>query len=315
MQAYESWRIDGDFAQVLASLPVFDYVDIPADRRRLAALVASVPADDGGVRWHDEVVGRDGGDAPALRLRIYQPIRGGNGAAIMHIHSGGWVVGDLDFEHGGNLQLVRELGVTVVSVGYRLAPEHPYPAGLADCCRAWQWLLAHAGELGVEAARIAVARASAGAALSAGLALRCRDGGWPMPSGICLRDPALDDRLTSASSAFEGTPVVDRTRLIRIWDAYLGAGWRGGEAAPGYAAPLRVPDLRGLPPTYVSASEFDPVRNDGLAFGAALAAAGVAIELHLYPGTYHGSGQYLGARVSQRAEAERLAFLRGVLVL
>jgi acetyl esterase len=315
MQAFERWRIDGDFAQVLASLPSFDYVDFRADRRRLAALVASVPADDAGVRWHDEAALPDGDGAQALRLRIYQPASGGSGAAVMHIHSGGWVVGDLDFEHGGNLRLVRELGVTVVSVDYRLAPEHPYPAGLADCCRAWQWLMAHADGLGVDAARIAVAGASAGAALSAGLALRSRDGGWPLPCGICLQEPALDDRLTSASAAFEGMPVIDRTRLVRIWDAYLGAGRRGAEAAPGYAAPLRVRDLRGLPPVYVSASEFDPVRDDGLAFGAALAAAGVATELHLYPGTYHGSGQYLGARVSQRAEAERLAFLRGVLAL
>ena len=136
-----------------------------------------------------------------------------------------------------------------------------------------------------------------------------------MPGAVCLQDPALDDRLTNASSAFEGTPVIDRTRLVRIWDAYLGAGLRGTAAVPPYAAPARVADLSGLPPTYVSAAEFDPVRDDALAFATALTAAGVATELHLYPGTYHGSFKYLGASVSQRAEAQRLAFLTRVLAL
>jgi acetyl esterase len=291
-----------------------DYVDIPGDRQRLAEQIANVPVDDSGVSWHDEIL-EPHGDMPSVRLRIYRPDAGGNGAGLMHIHSGGWVVGDLDFEHAGNLELVRALGVSVVSVDYRLAPEHPYPAGLDDCCRAWRWLVASADGLGIDPARIALTGASAGAALSVGVALRCRDGALAMPCGLCLQDPALDDRLTNASSAFEGTPCIDRTRMARVWDAYLGPGIRGTDAVPGYAAPARVKDLRGLPPTYLSASEFDPVRDDGLAFGMALAAAGVATELHLYPGTYHGSSKYLGADVSRRTQAQCTAFLHRVLAI
>jgi acetyl esterase len=312
MQA--EWRIDQDFAEELESLAWLDYADIPADRRRLAEIVQRVPVSEAGVDWHDEVLEPDA-DLPPVRLRIYQPDARGNGAGVMHIHSGGWVVGDLDFEHADNVRLVRLLGVSLVSVDYRLAPEHPYPAGLDDCCRAWRWLAASAGQLGIDPGRIALTGASAGAALAVGVALRCRDSTLAMPGAVCLQDPALDDRLTNASSAFEGTPVIDRTRLVRIWDAYLGAGLRGTAAVPPYAAPARVADLRGLPPAYVSAAEFDPVRDDALAFAAALTAAGVATELHLYPGTYHGSFKYLGASVSQRAEAQRLAFLTRVLAL
>jgi acetyl esterase len=318
------WRIDQDFAEELASLVWLDYADIPADRRRLAEIVQAVPVSEAGVSWHDEVLEPDA-DLPPVRLRIYQPAAGGNGAGVMHIHSGGWVVGDLDFEHADNVRLVRLLGVSLVSVEYRLAPEHPYPAGLDDCCRAWRWLAASAGQLGIDPGRIALTGASAGAALAVGVALRCRDStlnsralnspALAMPGAVCLQDPALDDRLTNASSAFEGTPVIDRTRLVRIWDAYLGAGLRGTDAVHAYAAPARVDDLRGLPPTYVSAAEFDPVRDDALAFAVALTAAGVATELHLYPGTYHGSFKYLGASVSQRAEAQRLAYLTRVLAL
>jgi acetyl esterase len=313
------WRIDQDFAEELESLVWLDYADIPADRRRLAEITQSVPVSEAGVSWQDEVLEPDAG-LPPVRLRVYQPAAGGNGAGLMHIHSGGWVVGDLDFEHADNVRLVRLLGVSLVSVDYRLAPEHPYPAGLDDCCRAWRWLAANAGQLGIDPGRIALTGASAGAALAVGVALRCRDstpnsGALNRPRAVCLQDPALDDRLTSASSAFEGTPVIDRTRLVRIWDAYLGAGLRGTAAVPPYAAPARVEDLRGLPPAYMSAAEFDPVRDDALAFAAALAAAGVPTELHLYPGTYHGSFKYLGASVSQRAEAQRLAFLTRVLAL
>jgi acetyl esterase len=311
---YSKWRIDEDFAETLGSLLTLDYLDIPADRQRLAGLVESTAVSGAGVGWHDEALEQDA-DVPPVRVRIYQPDGGGNGAALLHIHSGGWIVGDLDFEHADNVRLVRTLGVSLVSVDYRLAPEHRYPAGLDDCCRAWQWVVMVAGRLGVDPDRIALTGASAGAALSVGVALRCRDSALAMPCGLSLTDPALDDRLTNASSAFEGTPVIDRTRMIRIWDAYLGPGLRGTDAVHPYAAPARAQDLRGLPPTYVSASEFDPVRDDALAFGAALTAAGVATELHLYPGTYHGSSKYLEARVSQRTEAQRLAFLAQVLAL
>jgi acetyl esterase/lipase len=308
---YTKWRIDEDFAEDLRSLLTLDYLDVAADRRRLAKVTASAEISDAGVRWHDEDLG---GTSP-VRLRIYQPDADGNGAGLLHIHSGGWIVGDLDFEHADNVRLVRALGVSLVSVDYRLAPEHPFPAGLDDCCRAWEWFVAGAEGLGVDAGRIALTGASAGAGLSVAVALRCRDGDLAMPCGLSLQDPALDDRLTNASSAFEGTPVIDRTRMIRIWDAYLGPGLRGTDTVSAYAAPGRAEDLQGLPPTYVSAAEFDPVRDDALAFGAALAAAGVATELHLYPGTYHGSFKSLGARVSQRAEAQRLAFLARVLAI
>jgi acetyl esterase/lipase len=178
----------------------------------------------------------------------------------------------------------------VVSVDYRLAPENPFPAGLEDCYAALSWFSTHAAELGVDPERIAIHGGSAGGGLCAALALLARDRSGPSIAFQYLGIPELDDRLTTSSmTTFVDTPMLNRPTAIHSWDAYLGPGRRSTDNVPPYAAPARATDLTGLPPAYISAMEFDPLRDEDIAYATALLAAGVPVELHLFPGTYHGS--------------------------
>ena len=234
--------------------------------------------------------------------------------AILYIHGGGFFVGSIDTEHAGSAGLARQLGVVVVSVDYRLAPEHPFPAGIEDCYAALVWLHAHADELGVDPARVAINGGSAGGGLAAGLALLARDRGGPAICFQYLGIPELDDRLeTESMKRFTDTPMWSRPSAELSWQWYLGDA-HGGDVSP-YAAPARATDLAGLPPAYVSTMEFDPLRDEGIIYALRMLEAGVSVELHSFPGTFHGSAIVTGAAVTQREGVERLAVWRRVLGL
>jgi acetyl esterase len=215
-----------------------------------------------------------------------------------------------------NLRLARELGVVVVTVDYRLAPEHPYPAPLEDCYAGLVWTAKNADALGIDPDRIAIHGASAGGGLCAGLALLARDRGGPAITFQYLGVPELDDHLdTPSMRRFVDTPLWNRPRAVISWDSYLGAGKPGGPDVPIYAAPARATDLTGLPPAYVSVMEFDPLRDEGIAYAQALLQAGVSVELHAFPGTFHGSALVEQAAVSRREADEALVVLRRALKL
>jgi acetyl esterase/lipase len=194
-------------------------------------------------------------------------------------------------------------------VDYRLAPEHPFPAGLEDCYAAFAWTLAAAGELGVDASRVAVAGASAGGALATAVALMARDRGEPLPAFQLLLYPVTDDRLITASmTTFVDIPGWNRRNSEHMWRHYLGgAGPR--EVCSPYAAPARAEDLRGLPPAYVMTAGFDALRDEGLQYAQRLIEAGIPTELHHYPETFHGFDTLVDAAVSRRARAEHHAVL------
>jgi acetyl esterase len=218
--------------------------------------------------------------------------------------------------HPHNLWMARELGVVVVSVDYRLAPEHPFPAGLEDCYAGLVWTAKNADALGVDADRIAIHGISAGGGLCAAMALLARDRGGPAIAFQYLGVPEIDDRLETGSMRdFLDTPVWNRPAAIVSWDSYLGPGKRGTADVPVYAAPAQATDLTGLPPAYVSAMEFDPLRDEDIAYAQALLAAGVPTELHLFPGTFHGSSIVATAAVTKREADEALTVLRRALAL
>jgi acetyl esterase/lipase len=199
----------------------------------------------------------------------------------------------------------------VVSVDYRLAPEDPYPAGLEDCYAGLVWFAEHAEEYGVDPDRIAIHGISAGGGLCAGLALLARDRGGPAIAFQYLGVPEVDDRLGTASmSAYIDTPLWNQPNAVLSWAAYLGAGVPGTADVPVYAAPARASDLSGLPAAYVSAMEFDPLRDEGIAYALALQAAGVQVELHMFPGTFHGSSLVEHAVISQLERSEEITVLR-----
>jgi len=311
-----TYAFDPELAAVLADMPPVAIDDLPAARAGFAAMHAAQPEPDAtGVHIEDRSVpGPDG--APDVTVRVYRPERRSAPAAIYDVHGGGFVIGDLTSDHAHNIELARELGVVVVSVDYRLAPETPFPGPLEDVYAGLVWTAKQASELEVDAGRIAIRGGSAGGGLCAGLALLARDRGGPDIAFQFLGFPELDDRLiTPSMTAFTDTPIWSRPRAEISWRAYLGEGVPGTDAVSPYAAPARATDLAGLPPAYVSVMQFDPLRDEGIAYAQALLAAGVTAELHLFPGTFHGSGLVAHAAISQREAAEEIAVLRTALAL
>ena len=308
-----TYDFDPDLATVVPALPDIDLDDLDADRATVEALYAALPpVDTTGVQIQDLAVPGPGG-APDLALRVYRPDEVVIPAGIYDVHGGGFVLGDLETNHARNVVLARELGVVLVSVDYRLAPESPYPAALEDTYAGLSWMAEHAGELGIDPGRIAVRGLSAGGGLAAGLALLARDRGGPAIAFQFLGYPMVDDRLATASMRhLTEVPLWKPRGFAAAWRAYLGDAEPGAADVPAYAAPARETDLAGLPPAYVSAMHFDPLRDEGIAYAGALLAAGVTVELHLFPGTFHGSS-VVESSVSRRELDEEAAVLRRAL--
>jgi acetyl esterase/lipase len=231
----------------------------------------------------------------------------------VQIHGGGFVIGSVEAEHAGSVLTAVDTGAVLVSVDYRLAPEHPYPAGLHDCYAALSFLHAEAGAFGVDPERIALTGASAGGGLAAATALLARDRGGPPICFQMLHIPELDDRLeTPSMRRFVDSPLWNRPLAVKSWEFYLG-DLAGTDDVPIYAAPARASDLSGLPPAYVSTAENDPLRDEGIAYALGMLQAGVSVELHQFPGTFHGSALVTRAAVSRRAGQEASVVLRRAL--
>ena len=295
---------DPAFDAILPLLPtVMDLSTVEKVREmrtgRMAALLAAQPDRPDVVKEDRRVPGPAG--APDVPIRIYRPLEGSTGprGCVFEIHGGGFIMGSIEMMDPWCQRVAAELDAVVVSVEYRLAPEHPFPAGVEDCYAALCWTARNAGPLGFDAARLALAGQSAGGGLAAGTALLARDRGFPALRFQLLEIPELDDRLDTPSMlAFQDTPLWNRPNAVWSWRHYLGPAHEG-EPSP-YAAPARAKDLAGLPPAYVSTMEFDPLRDEGIAYATRLLQAGVPVELHSYPGTFHGSALLPGAAVSQR---------------
>jgi acetyl esterase len=296
--------MDPELEALVPLLPELDLSDPVADRKTFAELAAARPAADiAGMEIEDRTVPAD----PDVAVRIYRPQEAQG--AIVWLHGGGWVMGDLDTEHLWAPRLAAASDAVVISVGYRRAPEHRFPAALDDVYAVLTWAAEHADELGVDPGRIAVGGHSAGANLAAAVALRARDQQGPPIRFQLLNEAALDDRQeTWSARQFTDTPWQNRDKVAAAWRHYLGS-----TPATPYAAPARAADLSGLPPAYIATAEFDPVRDEGITYALRLLQAGVSVELHQWPGTFHGSLALLSADVSQRQIADLGATLRRAL--
>ena len=310
------YNFDPELAPIIEMLPDMPFDDPVAARAGMnemfAALLAEV--DESGVELENRAIPGPAG-APEVPVRIYRPaVLNETTAGLLYIHGGGFVVGDLDSEHAGVVALCRDLGIVIVSVDYRLAPENPYPAGLEDCYTALQWTHASATELNIDANRIGIMGGSAGGGLAAGLALLAKQRGGPAICFQMLGIPELDDRLQTVSmTEFVDTPLWNRPNAVNSWAFYLGKDYQAGsDDVPITAAPARatVEELRGLPTACVTTMEFDPLRDEGLEYAQKLLQAGVSVEIHSYPGTFHGSSMVTHAAISQREAADTRAVLR-----
>ncbi|MDP3905719.1 chloramphenicol hydrolase [Novosphingobium sp.] len=222
-----------------------------------------------------------------LPARLYVPEGAAQPAAplVVYYHGGGWVIGTLETHDATCRALARASGAAVLSVGYRLAPEHAYPAPVDDCYDALVWAAANAGALGCDPAQLAVAGDSAGGNLAAAVAILARDRSGPALRHQLLIYPVTDDDFTLPSYAENGGgEYFLGTEMMRwFWDQYLG---RAADAP--LARIAGTPDLASLPPATVITAEFDPLRDEGMAYAARLAGAGVPVDAATAPGMIHG---------------------------
>jgi acetyl esterase len=306
-----TYRFDPELAPWIAALPAVDLSDVPRTRAAGAERRGQAPAYESPVPLavSDRLVpGVE--DDPDVAVRVYAPAeRSEPLPGLLYIHGGGFALGSVDGDDDRTREIAAVAEAVVVSVEYRLAPEHPFPAGLRDCAAALAFLAKNAAELGVDPRHIGVAGNSAGAGLAAATALMARDQGGPELCMQYLSIPELDDRLeTPSMRAFTDTPVANRANVTLTWQHYL-----AGQQATAYAAPARATDLTGLPPSYVAVCEFDPLRDEGIEYAQRLVQAGVPVELHLYPGTFHGSSRITGAAISQRMSRDSLDAIHRLL--
>ena len=307
------YAFDKDFLPFLSELPTVQDFSTTEKIQAMRAmrdegLVPLPPRDD--VAMEDRTIGGLT-DAPDIPIRIYRPTSTSKTLkpGFLEIHGGGFILGNIEMMDGWCQMVAAKVDTIVVSVGYRLAPEDPFPAGVEDCYAALCWVHQNAEALGIDPSRIAIGGQSAGGGIAAGLALMARDKGGP---GICyqlLEIPELDDRLDTPSMlAFKDTPFWNRPNAVYSWQHYLGPDHSGEPSI--YAAPARATDLSGLPPAYVSTMEFDPLRDEGLHYAMGMLAAGVSVEVHSYAGTFHGSAFLPEAEPTQRNNTEILQILQ-----
>ncbi|MGW0535318.1 alpha/beta hydrolase [Streptomyces sp. NPDC003032] len=296
--------MDPELEAFVPLFPRTDLSDPATERKKLAELAAAIPAPDTtGMVIEDRVVPA----GPDVPVRIYRPHQARG--ALIWMHGGGWIMGDVDTEHPWAARLADASGQTVISVGYRLAPEHRFPAAPDDAYAVLLWAAEHAAQLGIDPARIAVGGHSGGATLAAAVALRARDEQGPAIRCQLLNQPTLDDRQETWSQRnFTDTPWMNRAKITQAWRHYLGS-----TPATPYAAPARATDLSGLPPAYLATAEYCPNRDEGIDYGLRMLQAGVSVELHQWAGTFHGSQAILSAEISQRQLTELGAALRRAL--
>ncbi|MFE3263608.1 alpha/beta hydrolase [Streptomyces sp. NPDC059215] len=290
--------------------------DIPQRRRKQAELAALRPSGTAPTDIEVNDYSACPGTDPRARVRVYRPSgAGAPSPCLYYIHGGGLVAGSAESDDAKASWLAQTVGCVVVSAEYRLAPENPYPAAVDDCFAGLRWVAGNAYELGIDPDRIALHGSSAGGCLAAATALLARDRGGPAIAHLMLISPMLDDRcLTASQQSNTGFGAWSREANMQAWQAYLGKDF-GTDRVPAYAAPARVDDLDGLPPTYVDVGDLDLFRDEAVDFAHRMMCAGVPVELHVYPGGIHG-GETLApeAELSARVRSYRLGALQRALL-
>jgi acetyl esterase len=291
------------------SFPKLEELDAAEARRLAKEMMPPVDSPEPVASVEDRTV--PGPETP-IPIRVFRPQGTPPFPGVVFFHGGGWVIGDLDSHDSLCRRMTNEVGAVVVSVDYRLAPETKFPGPAEDAFAATRWVSDHAAELDIDPGRLAVAGDSAGGNLAAVVALMARDRGGPHLGFQLLVYPVTDHRFDTESYDLNGTGYfLTRDDMKWFWRHYLAAPADGDDP---YASPLRAPDLGGLPPAMVVTAEYDPLRDEGEAYGRRLQDAGVDTTIHRQDGVFHGFfsfGELLeGALV---ANAAAFTALRGAL--
>ena len=304
-------RVQPDVAMVLQmmaamNLPAFDSLPVEQARALLAQLSAARPP---GPAVGEVIDGTLPGAAGPLAYRLYRPASPGPHPVVVYFHGGGWVLGSQDSDDPLCRDLCSRADALIVSVNYRHAPEARFPAAADDGLAAVRWVAAHAAQLGGIPGELAVAGWSAGANVAAVACQGARDAGGPAISGQLLLTPVTDCRMDTPSYVENADGYVLTADLMRwFWDHYADPADRSHPKA----SPLRAADLSNLPPAFIMTAQFDPLRDEGIAYGRALAAAGVPVQQTTARGHTHTSMTMVDVVVSGATpRAEMARALRG----
>lgn len=272
----------------------------------MAAMVEAWPGDPSVTRTsHRTTSSHDGAE---IALHWFEKKNSSPGSGVLYAHGGGMICGSVDLYVPVIETYVAATGVPMLAVSYRLAPEHPHPTPVEDAFAGLQYLFDHAGELGVDASRIAVMGDSAGGGVAAGVALLTRDRGLALKRQVLIY-PMLDDRNLTPDPELEPFAGWTYDNNYTGWSALLGERL-GSDDVPEAAAPARAKDLAGIAPAYVECGELDIFRNENIEYARRIAAAGSSIELHIHPGAAHGFERLgAGSDVSRRAMEDRYRVL------
>ena len=297
-------EIKGPIKEMLRRMPPTSFDDLPTARaaaKQMAAALKEQLPDITGVLTEDRTIpGPE--NSPDVTVRIYRPEQStGAFPTLLWIHGGGYMMGDIDQEDFSAKKLTLAGNCVVVSVEYRLAPEHPYPAPLEDCYAALKWMASHASELSIDVKRIAIGGASAGGGLAAGLAILARDRAEIDIIFQLLVYPMINDyNVFPARDAARDALFWTRESNLAGWRSYLGCE-PGGDGITCYAAAYRAENLEGLAPAYITVGSIDLFAEEDTDYARRLIAAGVPTELHVYPGGCHAFDMLVPtADISQR---------------
>jgi acetyl esterase len=275
-------QIVGEFVKSIR-VPGF-FPPLPELRQQLRVMVSLMDEPAPALpRIADIKIPGPAGDIPA---RLYAPtIEKRPLPTVAYFHGGGWVQGDLETHHGLCARLARHAGVLVVAVDYRLAPEHKFPAAVEDCFAAYRWLRTKGRDLGADTAKVAVAGDSAGGNLSAAVSQLAAVNNIAVPTCQVLIYPAVDFSLeTPSHRELADGHVIPRDRILWYMEQYLKSD---ADKADLRASPLRAPSLKGQPPAMIVTAGFDPLRDEGQAYGRRLQEAGIEVVDREYPGQIH----------------------------
>jgi len=288
MSESKSSNVHPELQSILKKSPAFHYSGKNLWLTRLLISLMPAPKAPEDISIKNIKIDRRDGNS-TIRLRVHQPVKPAHPTPVLiWMHGGGYIIGKPELEDGLCNHFVRELGINIVSVDYRLAPKHPFPAGLEDCYSALMWAKQNSESFGFDATRIAIGGTSAGGGLAASLAQLAYDRKEVTPIFQLLTYPMLDDRTALHRDIDDSNSPTWSQKSNRFgWASYLGKNY-GMDEMPAYSVPARHEDLTGSPPAWIGVGTLDVFYEEDMMYAQRLKEAGIECDLNIIEGAFHG---------------------------